>query len=367
MVADRSGTIYIFDLIRGVAAIAVACFHLNVMIEPLWMAHGYLAVDLFFMMSGCVIELAYARRIHAGMTSREFFVVRFVRLYPLYCLGTMISAALVAVALATGKSANWTILGFAISLTASAIFLPFPGRSSDNVAFPLNQPAYSLFYEILVNIGYVLCFSRLTDGVLRATIAIAAALILAVSFTHGTIDLGYKMDELLSGFPRAVSGFFLGVYIVRRRGVGRPVAGNLQCGAMLLLVLLSFIGPRFYAMDARIWDLFFILVGYPAVIRLAFSFDLGERFHGVASTFGKASYAVYAIHVPVFATAGNVAQLLHVNQAALAPYWGIGLIVLVVGMSLIVDRWFDIPARQRLKDWLGMSRAGRKVADTAAI
>ena len=366
-VVERSRTVYIFDLIRGIAAIAVASFHLNTLIEPLWMAHGYLAVDLFFMMSGCVIELAYANRIRKGMTAKDFFIVRFVRLYPLYALGTAISAGLVIIGLATGKSANWTVLGFAISLAAAAIFMPFAGRSSDSVAFPLNQPAYSLFYEILVNIGYVLFFRKLTDRVLKVLIAISAVLIVVVALAHGTIDLGYKIDEIVPGFPRATFGFFLGVYIARRCGTKQVTSGNWQCGLMLLLIGVSFIGQGFHPMDPRIWDLFFILIGYPIVVWLAFSFDLGERFHGAASILGKSSYAVYAIHLPVFAFAANIAQIVRVDRAALAPYWGLGLIVLVFLMSLLVDRWFDIPARQRLKDWLGMNRSSRKVPDTAAI
>lgn len=355
--------IHLFDLLRGVAALAVASFHLNVLIEPFWMRHGYLAVDLFFLMSGCVIELAYADRIRKGMSLGDFARVRFTRLYPLYALGTAIGIGLVVVGVATGMSRNWTVMNFGLGIAAAALFIPFAARSSDDVAFPLNQPAYSLFYEIVVNIGYALAFRWLTDAVLKVIIFAAGFAMIIVVAIGGTIDIGYRIGEILPGFPRAVFGFFLGVYIARLYGNSRVRTGNLQCGLMLMLVVASFCGPSLLPIDARLWDLFFIFVAYPLVIRFAFSVDLGTRFQGLAAVLGRSSYAVYAIHLPIFALGGNVAQIARIDRAVLAPYWGIGMVALVLALSLFLDRRFDTPVRRRLKAFFDARRRIVRAAD----
>ena len=58
MSAHQSGNRYVaLDGLRGVAAIAVVFRHAHV--DALPFAHGYLAVDLFFLLSGFVIARSY--------------------------------------------------------------------------------------------------------------------------------------------------------------------------------------------------------------------------------------------------------------------------------------------------------------------
>jgi peptidoglycan/LPS O-acetylase OafA/YrhL len=47
------------DALRGLAAIGVVMFHGKDLFAPIRIPAGYLAVDLFFMMSGSVISRAY--------------------------------------------------------------------------------------------------------------------------------------------------------------------------------------------------------------------------------------------------------------------------------------------------------------------
>ena len=79
--------------IRGLAAWWVVLFHFRQWlplenVRPLgrFLAHGYLAVDLFFILSGFVIFLNY--RSHFETLTRQslgrFFVARFARIYPLH-------------------------------------------------------------------------------------------------------------------------------------------------------------------------------------------------------------------------------------------------------------------------------------------
>ena len=73
----------ILDGLRGVAAVMVLVYHIC---EPHWgqttqpVAHGYLAVDFFFVLSGFVIGYAYDDRWSNGLSLKEFMKRRITRL-----------------------------------------------------------------------------------------------------------------------------------------------------------------------------------------------------------------------------------------------------------------------------------------------
>lgn len=81
--------------LRGIAALLVVLFHFtgpvlpNLDLTPYTMlvSNGYLAVDLFFLMSGVVIAHVYGRELGRGLsitTGGAFLRARFARLYPLH-------------------------------------------------------------------------------------------------------------------------------------------------------------------------------------------------------------------------------------------------------------------------------------------
>ena len=85
--------------LRGIAALWVVVHHALYIARPrgpFWtlIYHGYLAVDLFFVLSGYVIAMNYAERselrIHLGDVV-AFLCKRFARTYPLYAVATLAS------------------------------------------------------------------------------------------------------------------------------------------------------------------------------------------------------------------------------------------------------------------------------------
>ena|ERR1700730_5639017 len=77
------------DGVRGVAAILVALFHLRnrfLGFNNFPGGDGYLAVDLFFVLSGFVLSHAYLPRFQNGMSPSQFMKARLIRLYPLYII-----------------------------------------------------------------------------------------------------------------------------------------------------------------------------------------------------------------------------------------------------------------------------------------
>ena len=90
------------DAARGIAALAVMLYHFRKLVYPEvvmsnvphLLQRSYLAVDLFFLMSGLVIARAYEPRLKTGaMSFSGFCVTRWIRLFPLYILGTLLGFA----------------------------------------------------------------------------------------------------------------------------------------------------------------------------------------------------------------------------------------------------------------------------------
>lgn len=115
------------DGLRGTAAIVVLLLHVASAETPDLPVFGsaYLAVDLFFLLSGFVIGHAYEARLSDGLTFGKFLKIRLVRLYPLYVLGLALAVATpVLMALATRQW--WLAKPTAVTLPWSVLMLPRP-------------------------------------------------------------------------------------------------------------------------------------------------------------------------------------------------------------------------------------------------
>lgn len=86
-VTDR-GHLATLDGMGGVAALAVVLLH-GAGLTWVHMPGGYLAVDLFLVLSGLVIARAYRSRM-SQLGTVGFLQIRLVRLYPLYLLGLLL-------------------------------------------------------------------------------------------------------------------------------------------------------------------------------------------------------------------------------------------------------------------------------------
>lgn len=92
----------LLDGLRGVAAFIVLWYHIfeAFATSPIDQNfnHGYLAVDFFFILSGFVIGYAYDDRWSRGMTTRNFFKRRLIRLQPMVVLGCIIGVVAFCIA-----------------------------------------------------------------------------------------------------------------------------------------------------------------------------------------------------------------------------------------------------------------------------
>ena len=118
--SGKTGHLDALTGIRGLAAWLVVLYHIRLSLTALLpgeviaaLAKGYLAVDLFFMLSGFVIWYNYADRLRAGggAETRLFLWRRFARVWPLHAAILAAFIAFVALLLATGRPAPGYPLG----------------------------------------------------------------------------------------------------------------------------------------------------------------------------------------------------------------------------------------------------------------
>ena len=81
------------DALRGLAAGCVVFTHSEAVLGRQIAPSAYLAVDLFFVLSGFVISYAYDEDIKAGRGFRWFSVARLIRLWPTYVAGMVLGYA----------------------------------------------------------------------------------------------------------------------------------------------------------------------------------------------------------------------------------------------------------------------------------
>ena len=180
---------------RGVAAIVVMLWHSPDLPWHIRNRNGALAVDFFFCLSGFVIAFSYEDRLKKGLKLSSFYAARLIRLYPVYLL-SMLFAFAVSIAIDRYVHADRSqIHTQAAFLAMSLLLLPNFGNSNNPLLFPLNTPAWSLFFEVIANLFYAFAVSRkLVSSWLVAAVCAASLLgmcILVASGKHKLWEVGY--------------------------------------------------------------------------------------------------------------------------------------------------------------------------------
>ena len=123
--------------------------------KPFVVPNGFLVVDLFFVLSGFVIALSYEAKFANDMTLGQFFIIRFIRLYPIYIFRTMLATFLLFSSLVPhGQMADLNARAMHAIPFAVAMLPNLDVSKSYAELYPLNPPAWSLLFEILANLAY---------------------------------------------------------------------------------------------------------------------------------------------------------------------------------------------------------------------
>lgn len=172
---------------------------------------GYLAVPLFFLLSGFILAYTYEGQMEQRGDFRRFWEARFARIWPLYAISLLLSSVPGLVFPPLGGGGN---------------LVHGPGVESFNagMAGAWNFVCWTLSVESL----FYLCFPWLQNWMERRTLriqllVIGLSLLVCVALNSGSRTLGYTAEGVFRWIPLPLlhlSKFFTGVgmgnYFLRR-------------------------------------------------------------------------------------------------------------------------------------------------------
>lgn len=348
------------DGLRGVAAVMVALRHAPFLWESQaassgWMRNSYLAVDLFFVLSGFVLEHAYRKRFLQGLSVRAFMLARLQRLYPLYALAFLLSLPFLLGQLADGVPEPGQMI---FGLFCSALMLPTlnPAHPGADL-YPFNFAAWSLFFELAANLVFVMVGPRLSTKSLIWIVG-AFALALVVCATMGWFGFGIEVEKrgLLGGGPswetfgagviRVGFSFFAGVLLYRFHQTGRlpPASPVVAIGSFALVT--AILGLGFPEGLELALSLVSVMVIFPLAIMICARFDppqgaLAKAMH----TLGLLSYGIYVLQVVTF----HAIEVGALHLGIHSPLVGFVAIPIVAAAAYAATVVVDVPVRLRMK------------------
>jgi peptidoglycan/LPS O-acetylase OafA/YrhL len=317
--------------------------------EPLWWLfrafydHGYLAVWVFWQISGFVFFWKYHEAIARGeVTSWSFFVLRFSRLYPLHFATLLIVAALQAV-YAAGHAGAFFVYAdndlrhFALNL----VFAPFWGFER---AMSFNGPIWSVSVEVVVYALFFAVSAMTRLGLFGRLAFVAGAIVLlAANSRFGPVP-GQRM------ILNCVAYFFMGgvVHAVAMRLSGEVLrrAAPFAVAAALLLAWATFRGE----VDTPKWA----VLGFTTLLTFGVlgldGWPLVERVLARIAPLADTTYSSYLVHFPIQIAAVTVSDRLGLERTLYdAPVALIAFLVATFWLGWVVFHRFERPAQAWLR------------------
>ena len=339
----------ILDGLRGIAALAIVLFHfMEIVYAPSknFIAHGFLAVDFFFCLSGFVIAYAYHQDRIEKMGIAAFFKTRLIRLHPLVIFGSVLGLLAFLFDPFSSHPETYETGKLILIFLASVFLIPFPAMPDRYFnLFGLNAPAWSLFWEYVANILYALFLYKLSRRSLFLVTILAGAGLCFVSYRAGGSLLGgWNGETFWDGFARISYSFLAGMLIYRSNWI---IKSKLGFVGLSVLLLLAFLIP--FTEWNWLTEPLIVLFYFPALIALGAGATLSQGFRKICVFSGKISYPLYMTHYAVMWIFANYYTTYKPETTELFLIISIGTLLLV-GFAYLTMIFYDIPIRKYLTD-----------------
>ncbi|HVI44232.1 MAG TPA: acyltransferase [Chitinophaga sp.] len=324
--------------------------------------NGYLAVDIFFTMSGFIFFWLYADRVASRKVSGGvFFFTRFSRLYPMHILSLVLVIVLqYRVLKTTGEYFIYT--NNDIQHLLLNIFLINSWGFEKGPSF--NGPVWTVSVEVMMYIiFFCLCYWKRNRSWLVLTLLIVA---------------GFVIQPVNSMIGRGMSEFFIGgiVYYIYRYIISREDYRKmfrrvvmLTCLSAVLVVVGFKLGPLLLSrmnmtvqtsqgagksISYILTNMFARIFAGPLLVLSLVLYDtIYKRDSHRLHAFGNSSYACYLLHFPLQLMFLVVADALGYSREVFrSPVMLILFLVIICPLSIAAYYYFELPAQQTLRNWL---------------
>lgn len=350
--------------LRGWAALWVTFFHLQygfnfspdfyfLLFPSRFIQKGYLAVDIFFILSGYVMALTCAS--WEGRNPFDFFKSfiwrRLARIYPLHLFSLLLMMGLALFSVPTVPWEQWgrSILAH-LTLTHSWGEFYTPDWNYPSWSISAEWAAYLSFPLLLLLNRKV---SRSLSGIAAAVILPMAALIwLAYSLKEGSMDMTWDW-----GWYRCLIEFWIGLSLWRLGQMLGPmltVSIKKSLGTVLTVIAAISLGLFLESPlpDPVIIPLATVLIFSVVLGSRLWTFILGNR---VSNYLGEISYSLYMLHVPVGLTLLKLWRYKFGElQSAISGFVALTVTLMVLFLvASLMHHYFEKPLRQ----WMTQSRS----------
>ena len=300
----------------------------------IFLSNGYLAVALFFLISGFILAYTYEDQIVTARNRVQFFEARFARIYPVYLLSLILAYPFER---GLDMWARVAVLGMVQTWNPRALSL----------IGAWNYPAWTLSVEVF----FYLCFpfvlpwlSRQSNGTLRSMgVVLLGFSVLAQTPLRGLGGIRGGLIPLpIWRLPEFLLGIILGLLFLRgaiaRQAPSRSIMTFAAVAGVFVILSLP-LGP---------W-VSIVMIPYASLIaQLAYAKDLWVKFLStrLMLLLGGASYSIYLLQFPVRSWTRTIFDRLPQSVRFLgSPLTPLILIL----FSILVFRFWEEPARRMLR------------------
>lgn len=345
-------------VLRFLLAMGVAAEHAN---APLWIG-SYSAVQAFFMISGFYMALIFGNRYYS---TRDFYISRFIRLFPMYWIVAMLALGVYALALWGGimhpkfdqlaqigtngvAVAAWGVVANATMLTSDWSWFLSPAAVGGNhgTSLLLIPPVWTLGLELVF---YALCpwLMRLSSAKLFVLLSLSV-LARIYGYYHGLNDnpwharfFGFELAFFLLGILACRVYRYLGENFFQRplqRRLGWLAVVGMIGFSIFFIPINEYVGITLYGRS----DFGLSLIYYIALFTtLPYIFDVTKRFK-FDRYVGEYSYPIYLLHyifVIVFVHTGYAGPAAGARLVLVLGSTCVLSAVLIHSVQIPVDRW----------------------------
>jgi peptidoglycan/LPS O-acetylase OafA/YrhL len=333
--------------VRGVAAVIIVIYHYGKFrldhVSDIWdVPHGYLPVDLFFMLSGFVIGYVYRDDLHPESSSnyKIFLIKRFARLYPAY----IVISALYVLKIALGLTGEETFARFDW-LDAAGNLLLLTGWGLN--IYPLIGVSWASSAELgsYFVAPVLMKYTLEKDGRWwTACVAFSLVGICLISYSgqgsSGPLDAVDRNSFL--PLCRAVIGFTLGLATLRYASYLDRLSATTQDVLVVAILALMIALAVFTAEDLPIYLLF-----VPFIALLSRDSRVAQALFGNRLVYhlGVISYSIYLFH-PLFLTFAERSSRHLGNTATVYVLCTLVCFAAIWLLSYLSYRFVEMPGRQ---------------------
>ena len=340
--------IYLLDIARGIAALAVAIFHYKLFYsynislngysiesQPFYniikiiYEYGWIAVQFFFLLSGFIFFKLYLKIVSERKISlNKFVILRISRLYPLHFL-TLFLVFIIYMTLNFNNFYNPINVNLKHLILNLLLIHEWGFKSYAS----FNEPSWSISIEFLMYLIFFLI-------ALNKNIILNSIIIIIIS---SLIFFKYKFIGY-GGYCFFVGGLS---YLLNQK---LRLNVNYKIFYLIIIILIFSLFLKITNFDTIIQKIILLTFIFPSLINCLFLINNKLPYAGKnLSILGDISYSIYLLHFPIILTTLLIFNFFNFKLDFNLPIFFISYLIITIFISIIVYKFFETPLKDKIR------------------